>query len=73
MVDLFCTPFVDLIQRMRLEFRNQQTIFDLPVRKWYVPPAGAWAPDLSVRFHDRVVVVPPGGGARDVEVKVTPK
>ena len=25
MVDLFCTPFVDLIQRMRLEFRNQQS------------------------------------------------
>jgi hypothetical protein len=33
MVDLFCTPFVDLIQRMRLEFRNQQAIFDLPARK----------------------------------------
>ena len=37
MVDLFCTPFVDLIQRMRLEFRNQQSIFDLPARKWYHP------------------------------------
>ena len=54
MVDLFCTPFVDLIQRMRLEFRNQQTIFDLPARRWYVPPADPSAPDLSVRFHDRV-------------------
>jgi putative selenate reductase len=53
MVDLFCTPFVDLIQRMRLEFCNQQSIFDLPARKWYVPP-GAGSPDLSVRFHDRV-------------------
>ena len=30
MVDLFCAPFVDLIHRMRLEFRNQQAIFDLP-------------------------------------------
>jgi hypothetical protein len=39
MVDLFCTPFAELIQRMRLEFRNQQTIFDLPARKWYLPPA----------------------------------
>jgi hypothetical protein len=29
--------------------------------------------NFGVRFHDRVVVVPPGGGARDVEVKVTPK
>ena len=27
MVDLFCTPFVDMIQRMRLEFRNQQSHF----------------------------------------------
>ncbi len=52
MVDLFCTPFVDLIQRMRLEFRNQQAIFDLPARKWYLPAENT--PDLSVRFHDRV-------------------
>ncbi len=54
MVDLFCTPFVDLIQRMRLEFRNQQSVFDLPARKWYLPSAEPSAPDLSVRFHDRV-------------------
>jgi putative selenate reductase len=54
MVDLFCTPFVDMIQRMRLEFRNQQNIFDLPARKWWTPPTDAKAPDLSVRFHDRV-------------------
>lgn len=58
MVDLFCTPFVDLIQRMRLEFRNQQTIFDLPARRFYSPAAEAASPsagiDLSVRFHDRV-------------------
>jgi hypothetical protein len=29
--------------------------------------------NFNVRFHDRIVVVPSGGGARDVEVKVTPK
>jgi hypothetical protein len=29
--------------------------------------------NFNVRFHDRIVVVPAGGGARDVEVKVTPK
>jgi putative selenate reductase len=51
MVDLFCTPFAELIQRMRLEFHNQQAIFDLPARKWYLPPAEPGAPDLSVRFH----------------------
>jgi putative selenate reductase len=54
MVDLFCTPFADLIQRMRLEFHKQQAIFDLPARKWYLPPIDANAPDLSVRFHDGV-------------------
>jgi putative selenate reductase len=54
MVDLFCTPFADLIQRMRLEFHNQQSIFDLPARKWYIPPVDENAPDLSVRFHDAI-------------------
>src|SRR5262249_38501577 len=54
MVDLFCTPFVDLIQRMRLEYRNQQAIFDLPARKWWLPAPDNSGPDLSVRFHDRV-------------------
>jgi putative selenate reductase len=54
MVDLFCTPFVDLIQRMRLEFRNQQAMFDLPARKWFIPTAADNSPNLSVRFHDQV-------------------
>jgi putative selenate reductase len=54
MVDLFCTPFADMIQRMRLEFRNQQAIFDLPARKWFLPNAEQNAPHLSVRFHDKV-------------------
>ena len=29
--------------------------------------------NFRVRFHDRVVVVPTGGGTRGVEIKVTPK
>jgi hypothetical protein len=29
--------------------------------------------DFSVGFHDRVVVVPRGGGTRDVEIQVAPK
>jgi hypothetical protein len=29
--------------------------------------------NFNVRFHDRVVVVPRGGGANNVEIKVTPK
>ena len=54
MVDLFAAPFVELIDRMRLEFRNQEAIFDLPARRWWLPAADGGAPDLSVRFHDRV-------------------
>ena len=64
MVDLFCTPFVELIQRMRLEFRNQATIFDLSARKFYLPPiettSSAGSPDLSVRFHDAIAGNPAG-------------
>ena len=29
--------------------------------------------DFKVQFHDRIVVVPRGGGVRDVQIKVTPK
>jgi hypothetical protein len=29
--------------------------------------------DFRVRFHDRIVVVPQGGGARNVEVAVSPR
>ena len=29
--------------------------------------------NFRVRFHDRIVVVPQGGGTRDIEIKVTPK
>ena len=60
MVDLFCTPFVELIDRMRLECRQQRSMFDLPARKWYVPPVGEDALDLSVKFHNRVAGNPVG-------------
>jgi len=60
MVDLFCTPFVELIDRMRLEFQKQQSIFDLPARKWYLPKQEAGGADLSVRFHDAVAGNPIG-------------
>jgi len=29
--------------------------------------------NFRVRFHDRIIVVPQGGGASNVEIKVTPK
>ncbi len=60
MVDLFCTPFVELIDRMRLENRQQQSIFDLPERKWFKPGAAGNAPDLTVKFHDQVAGSPVG-------------
>lgn len=63
MVDLYCAPFVDLIDRMRLEFPNQAAIFDLPARKWFLPPLTHGAPDLSVRFHGRRAANPVGPAA----------
>jgi putative selenate reductase len=60
MVDFFCTPFAELVQRMRLEFRNQQSIFDLSARRWFVPSQDNASPDLSVKFHDRVAGNPCG-------------
>ena len=52
MVELFCTAFVQQIDRLRLEFAYQRSIFDLPQAKWYLPPDDAVI-DLSVPFHDR--------------------
>lgn len=60
MVDLFAAPFVDLIDRMRLEFQQRQSMFDLPARRWYVPSTDPDAPDLSVRFHDQKAGTPVG-------------
>ena len=60
MVDLYAAPFVELIDRMRLEFAQQAAIFDLPARRWWLPAADGGGPDLSVRFHDRVAGTPVG-------------
>jgi putative selenate reductase len=60
MVELYCAPFVDLIDRMRLEFERQQAIFDLPQRRWWLPSQASDAPDLSVRFHDSRAGTPVG-------------
>ena len=29
--------------------------------------------DFQVKFHEKVVVVPRGGGTRNIEIKVLPK
>lgn len=60
MVDLYCAPFVELIDRMRLEYPKQGTIFDLPSRKWWLPSQEPDAPDLSVRFHGHLAGTPVG-------------
>ena len=59
MVDLYCTPFVELVDRMRLEYANRESMFDLPRRKWYVPEASDKS-DLSVRFHGQLAGTPLG-------------
>jgi putative selenate reductase len=59
MVDLHCTPFIDLVDRMRLEFACQQAMFDLPRRKWWLPVADHGL-DLSVKFHDQIAGTPVG-------------
>ncbi len=61
MVDLYCTPFVDLIDRMRLEYRTRSSLFDLPQKKWFAPRED-W-PDLSVTFHGRRAGNPVGPAA----------
>ena len=68
MVDLYCTPFVDLIDRMRLEYRTRSSMFDLPSKKWFKPPPpespeSPTAPDLSVTFHGRRAANPVGPAA----------
>jgi putative selenate reductase len=59
MVDLFGTPFVELIDRMRLEYARQEAMFDLPRRKWFVPDESSGI-DLSVKFHGQVAGNPIG-------------
>ncbi|TWU22658.1 glutamate synthase [Bythopirellula polymerisocia] len=59
MVDLYCTPFVELVDRIRLEYANRESMFDLPRRKWYVPDAND-STDLTVRFHGQLAGNPLG-------------
>ena len=52
MADLHPSPFCDLVKRM--------TIFDLPLRKMYVPDPTL---DTTVKFHGRVAATPVGPAA----------
>ena len=57
MSDLHPAPFCDLVKRLFLEPALQQTIFDLPLRKMYVPDPTL---DTSVTFHDKTAANPLG-------------
>ena len=60
MADLHPSPFADLVKRMFLEPEKQQTIFDLPLKKMYVPDPTL---DTSVKFHGKVAANPVGPAA----------
>ena len=60
MADLHPSPFPDLVKRMFLEPEKQQTIFDLPLRKMYVPDPTL---DTSVKFHGKIAANPVGPAA----------
>ncbi len=61
MAELMPQSFVDLVQRMRLEYAREEAVFHLPERKWWSPdPDG---PDISVRFQGRLAGTPVGPAA----------
>ena len=60
MADLHPSPFPDLVKRMFLEPERQQTIFDLPLRKTYVPDPSL---DTGVKFHGKSAAAPVGPAA----------
>jgi putative selenate reductase len=60
MADLHPAPFADLVKRMFLEPEKQQTIFDLPLKKMYMPDPTL---DTSVKFHGKVAANPVGPAA----------
>jgi len=72
MVELRPVPFVDLIERMRLEFANRGSMFDLPARKWAFPPGSSETGsvrspmtelDMSVEWYGRTAANPLGPAA----------
>ncbi len=61
MAELIAAPVDDLVTRLFREPELQGTLFELPRRRWYVPPADG--PDLSVRFHGHLAGNPVGPAA----------
>jgi putative selenate reductase len=60
MAELAPTPFAELLRRMRLEVETAEAIFDLPVRKWWIPEGGL---DFSALHFSRRASTPVGPAA----------
>jgi putative selenate reductase len=60
MAELRPIPFEQLIERILVEPRRQETLFDLPLRKVWRPRAGL---DLSVAVHGERAQTPVGPAA----------
>jgi putative selenate reductase len=58
MAELSPAPFADLVTRLYAEAAAQNSVFELPRKKWHVPEPGG--PDLSASFHGRRVGTPVG-------------
>src|SRR5262245_54067599 len=53
MAELIPAPFADLVSRLYLEPKAQDSLFALPRRRWYVPEANR-KHDLAVEFHGKL-------------------
>lgn len=60
MAELTPIPFPDLIHRMRREVEISEAIFDLPVKKWWIPDPRL---DFSANHFDRRAATPVGPAA----------
>ncbi|RMH19821.1 MAG: glutamate synthase [Acidobacteria bacterium] len=60
MAELEPIPFPDLVRRMRREAETSRSIFDLPVKKWWIPDPEL---DFSVSHFGRRAATPVGPAA----------
>ncbi len=60
MTELAPLPFPDLVRRMRREVEASEAIFDLPVKKWWIPDPEL---DFSASHFDRRAATPVGPAA----------
>ncbi|MFQ5492282.1 MAG: glutamate synthase, partial [Phycisphaerae bacterium] len=61
MAELTPAPFADLVTRLYAEPATQDALFELPRRRWYLPPADG--PNLAVGFHGQPAGNPVGPAA----------